>query len=493
MSHKPIVIENLAFELAQKVCFSQFSTRVLPGDKIAIIGRNASGKSTLLKMLLGELEPSAGRIKGVDCLSVGYVPQTVLEYDNMSGGERFNRAFSEALAQNPDVLILDEPTNHLDQKTRYSLMRMLNAFPGTLIVATHDTNFINQCANILWHIDNGKISIFSGNYEDYKRERHIARDARERQLDILKKEKKKLKIAKIKELKKSAKQSKSKPKDNERLSFNGKASKGQATSDARVSAIRKELDAVQHSISNNRLPEILIPKFILTSDAVSLTRNILNISQGSCGYETHKPIVSRISLSMSGDDKISFSGDNGSGKTTLLRAILGDPSIYKEGNWTVPNRKDIGYVDQHYANLDSGKTVEDIIHDQNPSLTHAEIRKHLNDYLFRKNEEVFEKVKNLSGGEKARLSLAQIAARPPELLILDEITNNVDIETKEYIATVLSEYPGAFIIISHEPDFLDSLSLTGKYYIEKGVFCHKNQRDQIVFQHKLRYNSEKEL
>ena len=135
----------------------------------------------------------------------------------------------------------------------------------------------------------------------------------------------------------------------------------------------------------------------------------------------------------------------------------------------------LGYIDQHYRNLDPDKTVEDIVYDKNRTLSQNDIRKHLNSFLFRKNEEVFEKVKNLSGGEKARLSLAQVAVNPPKLLILDEITNNVDIETKQYIVDVLSQYPGAFIVISHEVDFLKKLPLTEKYVINKGHFYTEDQ------------------
>ncbi len=116
-------------------------------------------------------------------------------------------------------------------------------------------------------------------------------------------------------------------------------------------------------------------------------------------------------------------------------------------------QEDIGYLDQHYGTLIPDKTVIETISDLVPAWSHAEIRRHLNDFLFRKNEEVNSPVSTLSGGEKARLSLAQIAAKTPKLLILDEITNNLDLETKEHVVQVLKAYPGAMIVISHEADF----------------------------------------
>lgn len=129
--------------------------------------------------------------------------------------------------------------------------------------------------------------------------------------------------------------------------------------------------------------------------------------------------------------------------------------------------EDIGYLDQHYGTLNPDKTVLETIADLVPHLPHAEIRRHLNDFLFRKNEEVNALVSTLSGGEKARLSLAQIAAKTPKLLILDEITNNLDLETKEHVTQVLKAYPGAMIIISHEADFLEEIGISEVVDVEK--------------------------
>ena len=172
-------------------------------------------------------------------------------------------------------------------------------------------------------------------------------------------------------------------------------------------------------------------------------------------------------------DKVAINGSNGSGKTTFVRALMQMPGIVYDGDWQLPKRSDIGYVDQHYANLDLNSTVFQTIKDMNVFVTDQDIRKHLNSFLFRKNEEVFAKVSVLSGGEKARLSLAKIAAKPPKLLILDEISNNVDLDTKSYILNVLRQYPGAFVLISHEKAFINSLPLTAQYMIRNGVFMNQ--------------------
>jgi ATPase subunit of ABC transporter with duplicated ATPase domains len=172
-----------------------------------------------------------------------------------------------------------------------------------------------------------------------------------------------------------------------------------------------------------------------------------------------------------------LSGDNGSGKTTLIRAILGDEAVFKTGSWQVLKREGIGYLDQHYSTLDSQKTVIEMIQNTVPNWPHSEIRKHLNEFLFKKNEEVHTKVADLSGGEKARLSLAQIAAVTPKLLILDEITNNLDLETREHVIQVLKEYPGGMLVVSHDNDFLSAIDVSSRYCIQ--VSTDKAQPNEL--------------
>ena len=166
-------------------------------------------------------------------------------------------------------------------------------------------------------------------------------------------------------------------------------------------------------------------------------------------------------------------GPNGSGKTTLIKAILNNKSIVKTGSWELPFSKHIGYLDQHYSNLDPLDSVVDHIHKVRPDWERGQVRKHLNDFLFRANEEVFNQAKNLSGGEKARLSLALIAAQVPKLLILDEITNNLDLETKEHVVQILREYHGAIIIISHDKEFLDDIGIDQRYKIHNNSLTNQ--------------------
>ncbi len=469
--HKPIQINNLDLYFPHKICFENFNASLHYGSRIAIIGRNGSGKSTLLKILQGMLEPSAGHIDIPNDAIFGYLPQIIDDFTNLSGGERLNKALTKALNLQPNILLLDEPTNHLDQKNRQSLMRKLQNYAGTLIIISHDTELLRNCVDILWHIDAGKIYVFSGNYDDYIREIKLKQASLLQDLTKLKQQKKATHEKRMKEQQKAAK-SRSKGKKNlarskvTKMAADLKTMKAQQSQGKKLKNIDHRSQQLKKQLDDLYLPEVITPKFSIDHHA-SINKNLVQITNGNVGYGSCKPIVSGINLAVSGGDHIAITGDNGSGKSTLLRAIFGDPAIYKAGSWITPNLSDIGYLDQHYRALDMHQSAFEIISAAAPHWNHGEVRRHLNDFLFRKNEEINALVKTLSGGEKARLSLAKIAASPPSLLLLDEITNNLDMETKEHIIQVLKAYRGAMIVVSHEPDFLEAIDIHGQYDLSR--------------------------
>jgi ATPase subunit of ABC transporter with duplicated ATPase domains len=213
------------------------------------------------------------------------------------------------------------------------------------------------------------------------------------------------------------------------------------------------------------MPEIITPTFSIQSHKIISSQTIVSITEGSCRYD--KPLLDNINLSLGAREKLAIVGDNGTGKSTLLRAILQDDSIIKEGDWLTPERKCIGYLDQHYITLNPEQTVMEAIKNVVPNWCNDDIRRLLNDFLFRKNEEVMAYVSCLSGGEKARLTLAQIAAQTPKLLLLDELTNNLDLETRNHVVQVLRCYPGALIVISHDQDFLKEIGIQTYYDLGK--------------------------
>jgi ATPase subunit of ABC transporter with duplicated ATPase domains len=472
MIHKPIQIKNLELSFPHKICIESFNHQIAYGSRIAVIGKNGSGKSTLLKVIANLASPSGGTITHRDDVVVGYVPQVIDGYKNLSGGQRLNSTITKALNQNPNLLLLDEPTNHLDQRNRRSLIRMLQSYRGTLIIVSHDTELLRHCVDTLWHIDSGKVYVFSGNYDDYVREIKLKRKSIESDIAALNRQKKDIHNQMMQEQQRAAKSRAKGEKSIKQRKWptivsTAKAGRAEETSGGKKNAIQSRNADLTKELESLRLPEIIVPKFSIESSKIS-NLIFVQISDGAVGYSQDKPMLSGINLSLFDKERIAIVGDNGCGKSTLIKGILDDEYVYKLGDWYVASQQNIGYLDQHYTNLNPNKSALEIISELVPHFSHSEIRCHLNDFLFRKNEEVNLPVMQLSGGEKARLSLAQIAMKTPRLLILDEITNNLDLETKEHVVQVLRNYPGAMIIISHDADFLKEIGVEGYYQIADG-------------------------
>ncbi|MGD9638304.1 MAG: ATP-binding cassette domain-containing protein [Alphaproteobacteria bacterium] len=475
MFHKPIRLSGLSLYFPHKICFEDFSAIINYGTKIAIMGRNGCGKSSLIKSIAKQGNDVGGDIIIPNDAVVSLIPQVINNYDTFSGGERFNKSLTEALLSNPNVLLLDEPTNHLDVHNRQSLMRMLNNFDATVIVVTHDVELLRN-VDIIWHIDNGKIKTFAGNYDDYIRENRVEYAKIERKLQLLGYEQKMVHESIMKEQKRSS-ESAARGRKNvannkwQKIVGNSKASQGEKTSGRKKKQIEAQKQDIMQKKADLYLPENILPKFHFDNNNGYM--NSIAISDGAVGYDD-EVILKDINFSIASKARLAIKGDNGSGKTTLIKAILNHSNIAKKGDWLVGDAKHIGYLDQHYSLLDPEKTVLETIKDVVPNWDLSDIRKHLNDFLFRKNEEVNILVKNISGGEKARLNLALIAAKTPRFLILDEITNNIDLETRNHIISVLNQYQGAILAVSHDEDFLKEIKINDFYII-------KNQRLEQIF------------
>ncbi|MDR0662110.1 MAG: ATP-binding cassette domain-containing protein [Holosporales bacterium] len=455
--HRPIQIQDYYLSFPHKTCFENFSTVIEPGDRIALIGRNGSGKSSLLTMIANNFPDEA----------LAYIPQ-ILEEVPLSGGECFHRSLSRALVKNPALLLLDEPTNHLDGDNRQSLFRKLQAYPGTLIIATHDKELLHRNIDILWHIEGGKVTIFRGQYEAYEAEKQRQFLSLTHQIEQLTQKQQSLHQALMQEQERAAKSraaGKKKVATSRWMKSAGdlKAMKAEKSQGGKRKALDNKKQELRAQLEDLHLPEKIIPTFSLSHQEVG-DRTLVHIVEGAVGYTAEKMILTRIHLSIRTRERVAIMGRNGSGKTTLLKGLLGDKKVIRQGEWQTPLREQIGILDQFYQNLQEDKTALEVIAEAGPSSwSQAEIRKHLNSFLFRKNEEVNTSVKQLSGGEKARLSLAQIAARPPRLLILDEITNNIDLETRNHVVDLLRAYPAAMIVVSHDEHFLKEIKIERSY------------------------------
>lgn len=470
--HRPIFLRDVGLSFSNKSCFEGFSAQIYSGSRIAIIGRNGSGKSSMLNILLQNLPPSVGEVFIPDAICVGYVEQTINDFDGLSGGQRFNRRLSEVLAHSPNMLLLDEPTNHLDRDNRESLMLMLKGYRGTLIIVSHDTELLRNCIDTLWHIDNHTIHEFTGSYDDYMLNIGQKRASMERELVSLRCDKKEMHNALMKEQKRAAKSKSKGQKSIENRKWptivsKAKALRAEQTPGKKKLAIDRRSEQLTNQLSRVRAPKIILPKFSLTTENVCVS-DLLSISGADIGYSTGKIILKNVSISLGGRERIAICGKNASGKSTLLKAILGQYGLSVTGSWHLPRADYIGYLDQHYSNLMPELPVIDHIKELRPDWSEEEVRRHLSDFLFRENEEVMQLPSNLSGGEKARFSLSLIAAKTPRLLLLDEITNNLDLETKEHTIQVLRGYPGAMIIVSHEEGFLHAISVDHVYTMTDG-------------------------
>lgn len=448
-----LILKNLSLCLTNKICFENFNTTIYENDRIAIIGRNGVGKSTLLKMIADKIHPDEY------CL----IPQTITDFENLSGGERFIKKFHEALTKSPQFLLLDEPTNHLDSKNKSWLIRMINNYPGTVIFVSHDINLLNNCASTLWHIHDGKISVFQGLYEDYINENKLQKDKLLRQFENIKRRQKEV-VEKMQKEQENAARKKSqgekKMKNKAWIKIVGNQKK--SSSENSQGKISKDLNCRQSDLEA-QMKDLFLPEEIsFNFDFTGLKKNTtFSVINGSVGYEKDKPILKNLNITI--DDNLAICGKNGAGKTTLLRALCGDERVYRTGEWNLPSK--IQYIDQHYDILDGEKNAIEIISETNRNLNTNEVRKFLSGFLFRYNEECFLKSKYLSGGERVRLALAKICCCPSELLILDEITNNIDLETREHVIKILKNYKNKFIVVSHDEDFLKRIEIKNFFYL----------------------------
>lgn len=376
-----------------------------------------------------------------------------LNVNTLSGGQKTRVALGKLLLAKPDIILLDEPTNHLDMESIRWLENYLLNYNGAVLIVAHDRYFLDKIVSKIIELDNGVATVFSGNYTDYAAKKAILRNMRLKEYLNQQREIKHQEdvITKLKQ-------------------FNREKSIKRAESREKMLDKIEIIDKPQEL--NDKMNIKLEPNVVSGND-------VLTISGLSKSFDD-VTLFDNIDIEIKRGERVALIGNNGTGKTTILKLINGiiEPD---SGSIYLGAKVNIGYYDQEHHVLDPDKTIFDEIRDAYPDLNNTQIRNTLAAFLFT-NEDVFKYIRDLSGGEKGRVSLAKLMLSNANFLILDEPTNHLDIVSKEILENALNNYTGTVLFVSHDRYFINAaatriIELSNKtvvnyignydYYLEK--------------------------
>lgn len=350
-----------------------------------------------------------------------------LNVNTLSGGQKTRVALGRLLLSKPDIILLDEPTNHLDMESISWLENYLLNYSGAVLIVAHDRYFLDKIVSKIIELDNGNATVFSGNYTDYALKKAILRNM---QLKEYLNQQREIKhqeevITKLKQFnrEKSIKRAESREKMLNKMEFVDKP-----------------------EILNDKMDIKLEPNVISGNDVLTVD----NLTKGFDGTV----LFDNICFQIKRGERVALIGSNGTGKTTILKLINGIIPA-DSGSIYLGAKVNIGYYDQEHHVLDPDKTIFDEIRDAYPDLNNTQIRNTLAAFLFT-NEDVFKYIKDLSGGERGRVSLAKLMLSNANFLILDEPTNHLDITSKEILENALNSYTGTVLFVSHDRYFINS-------------------------------------
>ena len=350
-----------------------------------------------------------------------------LNVNTLSGGQKTRVALGRLLLSKPDIILLDEPTNHLDMESISWLENYLLNYSGAVLIVAHDRYFLDKIVSKIIELDNGNATVFSGNYTDYASKKAILRNM---QLKEYLNQQREIKhqeevITKLKQFnrEKSIKRAESREKMLNKMEFVDKP-----------------------EILNDKMDIKLEPNVISGNDVLTVD----NLTKGFDGTV----LFDNICFQIKRGERVALIGSNGTGKTTILKLINGIIPA-DSGSIYLGAKVNIGYYDQEHHVLDPDKTIFDEVRDAYPDLNNTQIRNTLAAFLFT-NEDVFKYIKDLSGGERGRVSLAKLMLSNANFLILDEPTNHLDITSKEILENALNSYTGTVLFVSHDRYFINS-------------------------------------
>ena len=488
-------IKDGTVTLGGETIVSHIDFEIQGNQKIAVVGRNGAGKTTLLRLIAGELsldrddrrqgpgitasrqltvemlgqQALAGEERTVEelvmlnCPAKGPFDRERFEYEReydtlftglgfqkedkkrsvaaFSGGQKTKIALIQLLLKKPDLLLLDEPTNHLDMETASWLEGYLRQYPGAVVMVSHDRFFMDRTADIVYELEQGKLTRYPGNYTNYREQKRknyeIQMKSYLRQQEEIERQEELIKRFKNKPSKAAFARSRKKILE-------------------RMLPVEKPREDMAHIFTGTITPLIPGSKWVFEAEHLKI------------GYDKHSLL--ELSLRIRKGQKIGILGVNGSGKTTFLKTVAGFlPAV--AGDCALGNNITIGYFDQYSAAIQSEKTVVEHFSDLFPSLTDKEVRTILGAYLF-KGKDGAKRVDDLSGGEKARLVLAELLQSRPNFLILDEPTNHMDIQAKETLESAFQAYEGTILFVSHDRYFIRQVAKSVLIFENNAAFYY---------------------
>ncbi|RZK51424.1 MAG: ABC-F family ATP-binding cassette domain-containing protein [Pedobacter sp.] len=503
-----ISINDLTFLIGSRALYDEANWHIKPGDRVGLIGANGTGKSTLLKIIVGEYAPSSGSISMAKDLKIGYLNQDLLSYEShhtilhvameaferqnqlhdeieellkkietdyseetlyklsdkqqefealdgynieyraneilaglgfstadqhrplntFSGGWRMRVMLAKILLQTPDILLLDEPTNHMDLPSIKWLETYLGSFEGAIVIVSHDRYFLDKIVRKTVESRKGKLTVYAGNYSFYVEEKSLRGEIQKGEF----------------------KNQQAKIKQEERLieRFKAKASKAKMAQ-SRMKALDK-MERVEDVDDDNPTVNFSF-KFTKPSG-----RHVIKVDNATKAYPNIDILENADGLIEKGD-KIALIGANGKGKSTLLRMIAGAEDFAQGKIETGHNVTTTFFAQHQLESLHLENTILEELQAFAPKHTDTELRSILGCFLFT-GDDVFKKIKVLSGGEKSRVALAKSLTTDSNFLILDEPTNHLDIQSVNILIQALQQYEGTFISVSHDRYFLDNVA-----------------------------------